>query len=1071
MERTLNPFFGEEFQFEVPRKFRYLGIYVYDRDRHLRQDKILGKVAIKREDLATYHNKEHWFPLRPVDADSEVQGKAHLELALQPQIGHVPTKLTVRVIECSELTIKNGGCDPFATITVIYSNGKQVLKRTKIKKKTVSPYFNETFIFEPEITESKEKDISHYPLEHGEVGEVVVGLWHASPGMGEQPAFLGEVRVTLRGLQKQPTSTTTAWYFLQPRAVKHRPNKISNSSTSPGTLPGLGSLRLKIHYTTDHVFPSAMYDRLRNLLLQSVNIQPITSSAVYILGEIVASKMEAAQPLVRVLVHYGQLVSVMQALASHEISKLTDPTTIFRGNTLVSKMMDEGMRLAGLHYLHNTLRPAMEQVFLEKKPCEIDPTRVKDANTIQTNLTNLKEYVERVFSAITTSGVRCPPLMCEMFWCLRELAATHFPKNKEVRYSVISGFIFLRFFAPAILGPRLFDITTEQIDSQTNRTLTLISKTIQSLGNLVSCRGGAGSVCKEEYMECVYREFYTEKHIQAVKQFLELISTSSNSAIAKQRTSTQQEQPIVLKEGVMIKRAQGRKRFGRKNFKQRYFRLTTQDLTYSKTKGKEPLCTIPLEEILAVEKLQEDSFKMKNMFQIIQSQRALYVQAGNCVEEKEWIDILTKICRTNSNRLEKYHPSAYINGYWLCCKAIAEIAPGCSEVSPGVEAGLRMVLDPDRDLQRIHSLIFTNMPRLETLMSACECQAVYGANDMCIIPGGGSPIEDVPSCFKTLTALREAAYALQHEHRAYLRRLARDTKYGSKQAPIGDDNYLHLAARVGFESQLTKRAYEVDNLNQHYVETDHCYNSGFSRRIEDQRSYNETFRKCLDSDSIRSLLVTHEINMSDTLPRKFNSYDHTKILNECTVTKFRDDKPDISYEEDNVIPPPTTGNVNENLTDNITIHVYKENSTGGHWCARIIFFVVLALLVGLIGVVIFEHRGTTDINTPLKSSRWAFIFDGWVDDSFLLSDEESHGNEPEEHETHDETEEIERDGNKLDETTELEIIETKVSTEEETEEENEISNEYTGQQEKTIIENELNEEESELFQSEEGIKV
>lgn len=52
--------------------------------------------------------------------------------------------------------------------------------------------------------------------------------------------------------------------------------------------------------------------------------------------------------------------------------------------------MDEGMRLAGLHYLHSTLRPAMEQVFLEKKPCEIDPSRVKDGNTIETNLTNLK---------------------------------------------------------------------------------------------------------------------------------------------------------------------------------------------------------------------------------------------------------------------------------------------------------------------------------------------------------------------------------------------------------------------------------------------------------------------------------------------------------------------------------------------------------------------------------------------------------------------------------------------------------------------------------------------------------
>jgi len=42
--------------------------------------------------------------------------------------------------------------------------------------------------------------------------------------------------------------------------------------------------------------------------------------------------------------------------------------------------------------------------------------------------------------------------------------------------------------------------------------------------------------------------------------------------------------------------------------------------------GKEPLCCIPLDKILAVERLQEDSFKMKNMFQIVQPERALYIQ-------------------------------------------------------------------------------------------------------------------------------------------------------------------------------------------------------------------------------------------------------------------------------------------------------------------------------------------------------------------------------------------------------------------------------------------------------------
>lgn len=130
-------------------------------------------------------------------------------------------------------------------------------------------------------------------------------------------------------------------------------------------------------------------------------------------------------------------------------------------------MMDEAMRLIGLQYLHKTLRPTIDLIFNEKKPCEIDPTRVKDANTVQTNVANLKSYVHRIFEAITQSAVHCPALMCQIFHNLKECAMTYFPGNREVRYSVISGFIFLRFFAPAILGPRLFDLTTEQIVSST----------------------------------------------------------------------------------------------------------------------------------------------------------------------------------------------------------------------------------------------------------------------------------------------------------------------------------------------------------------------------------------------------------------------------------------------------------------------------------------------------------------------------------------------------------------------------------------------------------------------------
>ncbi|XP_017777247.1 PREDICTED: GTPase-activating protein isoform X2 [Nicrophorus vespilloides] len=783
IEKTLSPFFGEEFQFEVPRKFRYLSVYLYDRDRHLKQDKVLGKVAIKREELAPYNNKDHWFPIRPVDADSEVQGKANIEIKFEPLLSRNNStysskkRLSVRVIECLDLTLKNGSCDPYALITVVYTNEKKVTKRTKVRKKTTCPQFDEIFQFDNYEDRDRDKDTyTVCPESEVEICELNVSIWHN--GMGGD-IFLGEVKVQLRGLQQQNAALKNAWYFLQPRSSKNKPHV--SVSTPPGTRlsidNSLGSLRLQVQYTADHVFPAKVYEPLRNLLLDSVNVRPIINSPVYLLGDIVSSKMDVAQPLVRIFMHHEKIVPIIRALADAEISNVTDATTIFRGNTLVSKMMDEAMKMIGIQYLHKTLRPTIEQVFLEKKPCEIDPTRVRDATTIQANLSNLKSYVHGIFRAITESAVHCPALMCQIFDNLKECAMTYFPDNKEVRYSVISGFIFLRFFAPAILGPRLFDLTSEQIDAQTNRTLTLISKTIQSLGNLVSCRS-TQQVCKEEYMECVYKEFCTETHVRAVRQFLEIISANSNQKHIAVDT------PVTLKEGIMIKRAQGRKRFGRKNFKQRYFKLTTHDLSYSKMKGREPLCQIPLSNILAVERLQEKSFKMKNMFQIVQKERALYVQAANCVEEKEWVDLLTKICQTNANRLQKYHPCAFINGQWLCCKSANVLAPGCTAVSVTDSNNFHMTLDPERDLQRMHSLVLTHALKLNQMYPSTNgTQLMHGVSK------------------NSVTDLIDVTYSIEQKHRSYQRALARDTKLGSIAAPIGDDNYL-LASRMNIEPAL-----------------------------------------------------------------------------------------------------------------------------------------------------------------------------------------------------------------------------------------------------------------------------
>lgn len=46
--------------------------------------------------------------------------------------------------------------------------------------------------------------------------------------------------------------------------------------------------------------------------------------------------------------------------------------------------------------------------------------------------------------------------------------------------------------------------------------------------------------------------------------------------------------------------------------------------------------------------------------------------------------------------------------------------------------------------------------------------------------------------------------------------------------------------------------------------------------------------------------------------------------------------------------------------DDIQMHVHSDHGTGGHWCAKIVFFFLLAILVGLVGLIILENRGNSD---------------------------------------------------------------------------------------------------------------
>ncbi|XP_017049894.1 aspartyl/asparaginyl beta-hydroxylase isoform X2 [Drosophila ficusphila] len=136
--------------------------------------------------------------------------------------------------------------------------------------------------------------------------------------------------------------------------------------------------------------------------------------------------------------------------------------------------------------------------------------------------------------------------------------------------------------------------------------------------------------------------------------------------------------------------------------------------------------------------------------------------------------------------------------------------------------------------------------------------------------------------------------------------------------------------------------------------------------------------------------------------------------------------------------------------EDLHLHVHHDHGTGGHWCAKIIFFALMAVLLGLVGLIIMENRGLEDLDTPLSESRFSKVFDGWVDEH--RDEHEGHdvqepsGEALDDHDDHDEHDDDEHDEHDEEEeeeplTEELEEEEEELEEEEEPEAEQEEEDE------------------------------
>ncbi|KAL9071615.1 MAG: hypothetical protein Q9157_005404, partial [Trypethelium eluteriae] len=132
---------------------------------------------------------------------------------------------------------------------------------------------------------------------------------------------------------------------------------------------------------------------------------------------------------------------------------------LFRANTLLTKALEIHMRRLGKEYLEDTLTEKIKEINDTDADCEVDPNRIGNPQDLERNWRKLINVTKGIWSAIYNSSNRCPLELKAVFRHIRACAEDRYGDFlRSVRYSSVSGFVFLRFFCPAVLNPKLFSL-------------------------------------------------------------------------------------------------------------------------------------------------------------------------------------------------------------------------------------------------------------------------------------------------------------------------------------------------------------------------------------------------------------------------------------------------------------------------------------------------------------------------------------------------------------------------------------------------------------------------------------
>eukprot|EP01156_Anaeramoeba_ignava_P022866 Anaeramoba_ignava/c21117_g2_i1.p1 GENE.c21117_g2_i1~~c21117_g2_i1.p1 ORF type:complete len:849 (+),score=309.57 c21117_g2_i1:365-2911(+) len=277
---------------------------------------------------------------------------------------------------------------------------------------------------------------------------------------------------------------------------------------------------------------------------------------------------------------FGLSIHLLKLAISREIKQTQSIQYFFRSATFCSKLISDFSFSVGINYLISTLKPVVMEMSQVKTSFEVDSYLTDDCESGQKNLS---EYFFKITNSIFESVPNIPFYFREIANHIKTEMLKRFPEDALLG---IGSYILHRFFCPAIVSPKLYNIVDYNLNEQISRGLLLISS---SLANLAS---GKLFGVNREYMNFMNKNI--EKQHEKLNQFFESVSFVEDQET--QYISIDNNRFIVYISSI--------------------YRKSNQNNQISKNEDQKEKFAIFLDLLIPNEKKPQTSFNKKKIFQM-----------------------------------------------------------------------------------------------------------------------------------------------------------------------------------------------------------------------------------------------------------------------------------------------------------------------------------------------------------------------------------------------------------------------------------------------------------------------